>query len=88
MLKGIFGKTSNIKFYENDCEFFLLDSAINSSSWLNDVLRFVDGLSANIILSFVYFPTKDPKRKYFMGTFKTKPGVTIAATNMLKIKKT
>ena len=87
-MKGIFVKTSNIKFYENDCEFFLLDSVINSSNWLNDDLRFVDGLSVNIILSFVYFFTKDPKRKYFMGTFKTKPGVTIAATNMSKIKKT
>ena len=40
-------------------EFFLLDSAVNSLNWLNNNLRFGGGLSANILLSFVYFSTED-----------------------------
>ena len=39
--------------------FFFLDSAVNSLNWLNNNLRFGGGLSVNILLSFVYFPTED-----------------------------
>ena len=39
--------------------FFLLDSVVNSWNWLNNNLRFGGGLSVNILLLFVYFPTED-----------------------------
>ena len=39
--------------------FFLFDSAVNSLNWLNNNLRFAGGLSVNILLSFVYFPTEE-----------------------------
>ena len=38
--------------------FFLLDSAVNSLNWLNN-LRFGGGLSFHILLSSKYFPTDD-----------------------------
>ena len=39
--------------------FFLLDSAVHSSDWLNNNLRFGGGLIVNILLSFEYVPTED-----------------------------
>ena len=36
---------------------FLLDSAVNSLNWLNN-LRFIGRLSVNVLLSFEYFPTE------------------------------
>ena len=38
--------------------FLLLDFSVNSLNWLNSNLRFGGGLSVNILLSFVYFPTE------------------------------
>ena len=39
--------------------FFVFEFAVNSLNWLNNNIRLGGGLSVNILLSFVYFPTEE-----------------------------